>query len=85
MQTISKHFHMDPRGDTTKAADLLQRAVELAPHSLSTRFHWAMALSMSGKNSDSRRILEQLLEAQDPFAERQEAKMWLERAKKEPS
>ncbi|HEY2986144.1 MAG TPA: XrtA/PEP-CTERM system TPR-repeat protein PrsT [Candidatus Binatia bacterium] len=65
------------RGETSRAAELLKKAVEKAPASTSIRYHWAAALAKSGDVTRARQELGDLLTKNKKFPQRQEAQALL--------
>jgi putative PEP-CTERM system TPR-repeat lipoprotein len=65
------------RGELGPAADLLAKAVALAPKDPTIGFHYASALAKSGRKGDAVRTLEQVLGSGQRFVEEQEARRLL--------
>jgi tetratricopeptide (TPR) repeat protein len=72
------------RGNTTRALQLLQRAVAIAPAGHPSRYHLAQVWLKTGNTKKARAELEQLLSANNTFAQRAEAARLLERLKDPP-
>ncbi len=66
------------RGDTSRGLELLQKAAEQDPKQLSIRYHLAATYAKMGRKDVARQALDQLLNNQDPFPEREEARKLLE-------
>ena len=60
-----------------RGAELLQKAVEMAPASTAIRYHWAAALAKSGDKARARRELGDLLIKNKDFPQRLEAQALL--------
>ncbi len=65
--------HLDT-GKTARAVALLERAVERAPESASSRFHLVQALAADGQRERAAATLSELLNSGASFPEREEAK-----------
>jgi tetratricopeptide (TPR) repeat protein len=64
-------------GDVNKGRSLLRQASEQLPDEAEVRYHYAVALSMSGDQQQARRILKDLLAEGKPFASSEQARKLL--------
>lgn len=63
------------KADLTRAVTLLQKSVTLAPQAMDTRFHLAQALAKSGDKERARKELQTVLDSNQSFAGRDEARV----------
>jgi putative PEP-CTERM system TPR-repeat lipoprotein len=66
------------KGDNARALPLLERAATLAPENPSIRYHYAVGLNRSGKPSDAKRVLAEVLDRKIEFEQLADARKLFE-------
>lgn len=65
------------QGQAARAAEVLAKAAQRAPELPSLRYHLALALTQSGRTDEARALLKSLLDADQAFTERAQARTLL--------